>query len=116
MANRLMELFQFLSKESKYLIVIFAAARCKHSHLVSDDAKCFRLLDMEINPQFVDKCAAQIHFLYEKKEGKLVIEKQDFFCCKNMLLKHTVLILIVISCFFSHLSVFVSPFVGQLLL
>ena len=42
--------------------------------ILSDDAKCFKLLNMEINPQFVNKCAAEIHFMY-KKEGKLVIEK-----------------------------------------
>ena len=46
--------------------------------IYDDDAKCFKLLNMEINPQFVDRCAAQIHLMY-KKERKLVIEQQKFF-------------------------------------
>ena len=83
--------------------------------ILSDDAKCFKLLNIETNPQLVDKCAAQINFMY-KKERKLVIESWIFFC-KNLRLKQTVLNLIVISCsFFLFISFFVSPFVGQLCL
>ena len=35
--------------------------------MLPDDAKRFRILNMEINPQFVDKCAAQIHFMCKKR-------------------------------------------------
>ena len=47
------------------------------SLFISDDAKCFKLLNMEINPQFVDRCAAQIHLMYKKR--KMAIEQQKFF-------------------------------------
>ena len=57
----------------------------------------FLMVYMKINPQFVDKCAAQIHFMY-KKEGKLVIEKWEIFAVKINCQNLTVLIL---SGFFS---------------
>ena len=37
-------------------------------NILTDDAKCFKLLNMEINPQFVDRCTAQIHFMYKKRK------------------------------------------------
>ena len=39
--------------------------------ILSDDARCFKLLNMGINPQF--RPQAQIHFI--KNEGRLAIEK-----------------------------------------
>ena len=60
--------------ERRGLLDILKETYAARYDLLSDDAKCFKLLNMEVNPQFVDRCAAQIHLIY-KKEGKLVIEK-----------------------------------------
>ena len=60
--------------ERRELLDILKETYTARYDLLSDDANDFKLLTMEINPHFVDKCVAQIHSMY-KKEGKLVIEK-----------------------------------------
>ena len=64
--------------ERRGLLDILKETYAARYDILSDDAKCFNLLNMEINPQFADRCAAQIHLMY-KKERKLVIEQQKFF-------------------------------------
>ena len=54
--------------ERRRLLDILKETYATMYNILSDDTKCFKLLNIEINPQFVDKCAAQIHLMYKKKK------------------------------------------------
>ena len=97
--------------ERRGLLDILKETCATRYNILSDDAKCFKLLNMEINPQFVDRCAAQIHLMYKKrkKAGNWTAEifRYDFQITQFWL------IFIVISCSFSYLSVFIRPHCGS---
>ena len=54
--------------ERRGLLDILKETYATRYNILSDDAKCFKLLNMGINPQFVDRCAAQIHLMYKKRK------------------------------------------------